>query len=228
MRLALVEDEDAIVRPLVAALAREGFDVERYVTAEEALGAFATSRPDAVLMDISLPGMSGIDATREVKARWGLPVIMLTARTEVEDKVLAFELGADDYVTKPFGVREVTARIRSLLRRTGWRPGSPTIAVGAMSVDPTRREVRIDGRPVVLTAREFDLLVYLAERSPAVVRRSELMRRVWDAHWYGSTATLDVHVGQIRAKIEEDPRRPRYLHTVRGVGYRVSDACAAG
>jgi DNA-binding response OmpR family regulator len=228
MRLALVEDEDAIVRPLVAALTREGFDVDRYTTAEEALAAFEASRPDVVLMDISLPGLSGIDATRDVKARWGVPVIMLTARTELEDKVLSFELGADDYVTKPFGVRELTARIRSLLRRTGWRQRMPTLVVGGLEVDPARRAVRVEGRSVPLTPREFDLLVYLAERSPSVVGRSELMRQVWDAHWFGSTATLDVHIGQIRRKIEEDPRRPRYLHTVRGVGYRVRDGCAAG
>jgi DNA-binding response OmpR family regulator len=202
--------------------------VDRYRTAEQALDAFAESRPDVVLMDISLPGLSGIDATGVVKERWGVPVIMLTARTEVQDKVLAFELGADDYVTKPFGVREVVARIRSLLRRTEWRRRPPAFVVGSLEVDPFRREVRVDGRPVALTAREFDLLAFLAERAPAVVHRSELMRRVWDAHWFGSTATLDVHIGQIRRKIEDDPRRPRYLHTVRGVGYRVQDRCDVG
>src|SRR5262245_29250913 len=143
MRLALVEDEDAIVRPLMAGLAREGFEVERHATAEQALASFERSRPDVVLMDISLPGLSGIDATGIVKQRWGLPVIMLTARTEVQDKVLALELGADDYVTKPFGVREVVARIRSLLRRTQWGRRPPTFVSGGLEVDPLRREVRV-------------------------------------------------------------------------------------
>jgi DNA-binding response OmpR family regulator len=226
MRLFLVEDEDAIVRPLMSGLGREGFLVERYAKAEEAIAALPAARPDVVLMDISLPGMSGIDACRTIKDRWGTPVIMLTARTEVQDKVLSFELGADDYVTKPFGVRELVARIRSLLRRTEWRERHAPITAGALVVDPARREVRVEGRLVELTPKQFDLVAYLAERSPRVVDRRELMREVWDAHWFGSTATLDVHIGKLRQKIERDPRRPRYLHTVRGFGYRVRDACA--
>jgi DNA-binding response OmpR family regulator len=228
MRLALVEDEDAIVRPLLAAFGREGFGVDRYATAEEALSAMTEARPDAVIMDISLPGMSGIDACRLVKERWGLPVVMLTARSEVQDKVLALELGADDYVTKPFGSRELVARIRAVLRRVGWGRSAEAFVAGDLVVDVGRHEVRVDGRTVVLTPKEFDLLAYLTERAPAVVRRAELMRRVWDAHWFGSTATLDVHIGQVRSKIEPDPRHPRYLHTVRGVGYQVRDACAGG
>jgi DNA-binding response OmpR family regulator len=226
MRLVLVEDEDAIVRPLLAALGREGFVVDRYVTAEEALAAMADSRPDAVIVDISLPGMSGIDACRVVKQRWGLPVIMLTARSEVEDKVMALELGADDYVTKPFGSRELVARIRSVLRRFGWQESPHTLVRGELEVDCARHQVLVAGRRVSLRPKEFELLSYLMERSPGVVRREELMRRVWDAHWFGSTATLDVHIGQLRRKIEPDPGRPRYIHTVRGIGYRVLDACA--
>jgi two-component system response regulator RegX3 len=226
MRLVLVEDEDTIVRPLLAALGREGFGVDRYVTAEEALAAMAESRPDAVIMDISLPGMSGVDACRVVKERWGLPVVMLTARSEVQDKVLALELGADDYITKPFGVRELVARVRSLLRRADWQDSPSTFVTGELQVDCARHQVVVAGRPAELTPKEFELLAYLTERSPAVVRRGELMRRVWDTHWFGSTATLDVHIAQVRRKIESDPRHPRYVHTVRGVGYRVQDACA--
>lgn len=228
VRLVLVEDEDTIVRPLLAALAREGFGVDRFVDAEHALAAMAEVRPDAVIMDISLPGMSGVDACRIVKARWGLPVVMLTARSEVQDKVLALELGADDYITKPFGVRELVARLRSLLRRADWQDSPSTFVAGELEVDAGRRQARVSDRVVSLTVKEFDLLAYLTERSPAVIRRAELMRKVWDAHWFGSTATLDVHVAQLRKKVEPDPRRPRYIHTVRGVGYQVRDICAGG
>jgi two-component system response regulator RegX3 len=226
MRLVLVEDEDTIVRPLLAALGREGFGVDRYVTAEEALAAMSERRPDVVIMDISLPGMSGVDACRVVKERWGTPVVMLTARSEVEDKVLALELGADDYITKPFGVRELVARLRSLLRRTEWKDSPHTYVVGQLELDCARHRVLVCGRPVALTPKEFELLAYLMERSPAVARRADLMRHVWDTHWFGSMATLDVHIGQVRRKIEPDSRHPRFVHTVRGVGYRVLDACA--
>jgi two-component system, OmpR family, response regulator RegX3 len=225
MRLVLVEDEDTIVRPLLAALGREGFGVDRYVTAEEALAAMAERRPDVVIMDISLPGMSGVDACRVVKHRWGIPVVMLTARSEVQDKVLALELGADDYITKPFGVRELVARVRSVMRRVGWQDSPETLVTGELEVDCARHRVLVAGRPASLTPKEFELLAYLVERSPSVVRREELMLRVWDTHWFGSTATLDVHIAQVRRKIEPDPRHPRYVHTVRGVGYRVRDAC---
>jgi two-component system, OmpR family, response regulator RegX3 len=226
MRLVLVEDEDTIVRPLMAALGREGFGVDRYVTAEEALAAMAERRPDAVIMDISLPGMSGVDACRVVKERWGLPVVMLTARSDVQDKVLSLELGADDYITKPFGVRELVARLRSLLRRADWQDSPRTFVTGELEVDCARHRVLVAGCQALLTPKEFDLLVYLMERSPATVRRQELMRRIWDVHWFGSTATLDVHIAHVRQKIEPDPRHPRFVHTVRGVGYRVVDACA--
>jgi DNA-binding response OmpR family regulator len=226
MRLVLVEDEDAIVRPLLAALGRDGFGVDRYVGAEEAIAAMERGAPDGVIMDISLPGMSGIDACRIVKRRWGLPVVMLTARSEVEDRVLALELGADDYITKPFSARELVARVRSLMRRANWQASPHTFVAGALEVDAGRHRVVVSGRPASLTPKEFELLAYLIERSPSVVRRDELMRRVWDSQGVGSSATLDVHVGQVRRKIEPDPRHPRFVHTVRGVGYRLWDACA--
>ena len=228
IKVMLVEDEDAIVRPLTAALGREGFRLERFATAEDALAELPEAAPDVVVLDVGLPGMSGFDLCRLIRERWAVPLIMLTARGEIIDRVLALELGADDYLTKPFSSRELVSRIRALLRRAGWRRDalSATI-VGDLSVDPARREVRVGGRPVSLTPREFDLLAHLAMRSPAVVPREVIMREVWDAHWEGPTQTLDVHVAQLRRKIEPDPQRPRYLHTVRGVGYRVSDACAA-
>jgi two-component system response regulator RegX3 len=228
-KLVLVEDDDDIVRPLLAALVREGFTVERLVTAEEGLAAIPEFHPDLVILDIGLPGMSGLDACKVIRERWGLPIIMLTARGDTLDRVLALELGADDYVAKPFSARELMARIRAVLRRVGWRDASPhVISVGELQVDTGRREVRVSGvNTTALTPREFDLLAYLAARSPAVVSRSEIMSRVWDTHWDGPTQTLDVHVAQVRSKIEPDPRRPRFLHTARGVGYQVKDECAA-
>ena len=228
IRLMLVEDEDEIVRPLVAALAREGFEVDRYVTAEEALEAIPERSPAVVILDVALPGMSGLDACRIVRERWGVPVIMLTARGELEDRLLGLELGAADYVPKPFSSRELVARIRAILRRVRWgAEGEAPLEFGDLRIDRARRRVAVSGSPVPLAPREFDLLAYLAVRSPSVVRRDELIHEVWDAHWDGPTQTLDVHVAQLRRKIEPDPRHPRYLHTVRGVGYQVRDACAA-
>ena len=226
--LVLVEDEEAIVRPLTGALEREGFRVERYETAEAALEAMERTRPAVVLMDIALPGMSGLDACRIIRERWQTPVVMLTARGEIEDRILGLELGAQDYVTKPFSSRELIARVRALLRRLGWQePEAGPIRIGGLEVDPTRREASIDGRRVHLKPRQFDLLLLLAERSPAVVPREEIMREVWDAQWHGQTHTLDVHVAEVRQKIEPDARELRYLHTVRGVGYQVRDALGA-
>jgi DNA-binding response OmpR family regulator len=222
--LILVEDEDAIVRPLTAALERDGFRVERFATAEAALEAIARSRPAIVVVDIGLPGMSGLDACAEIERRWGLPVVILTARGAVEDRILGLELGAADYVAKPFSSRELIARIRSVLRRRRWEERDPgPIRVGGLEVDTGRRTVSVDGRVVHLKPREFDLLACLATRSPAVVSRRELMAEVWDSQWEGPTQTLDVHMANLRKKLERDPRAPRYLHTARGVGYQVVD-----
>lgn len=229
LRVLLVEDEDDIARPLASGFAREGIRLERFPSAEEGLAAIPSLQPQLVILDISLPGMSGLAACRIVRERWDIPVIMLTARGATEDRVLGLELGADDYVPKPFSSHELVARVRALIRRSvNWRPErrSPVVA-GALELDPERREVRVSGRPVHLTRREFDLVATLAARSPAVVRRDELMREVWDQHWHGPTQTLDVHVAQVRRKIEPDPANPRFLHTVRGVGYQVRDACDA-
>jgi two-component system, OmpR family, response regulator RegX3 len=226
----LVEDEDAIVRPLLSALAREGFEAERFVRAEDALDRMPDLAPDLVIMDVSLPGISGLRACRLIRERWPIPVLILTARGSEQDRLDGFDAGADDYLPKPFGVHELVARIRAILRRSEARPRprprEVPIAVGGLVLDSARREVQVDGRSVSLAPREFDLLELLMRRSPEVVRRDVLVSEVWDAHWSGSTKTLDVHVGQVRRKIEERPSEPRYLHTVRGVGYQVRDACA--
>jgi DNA-binding response OmpR family regulator len=172
--------------------------------------------------------MSGLDACNIIKGQWAIPVIILTARGESPDRVLGLEIGADDYVAKPFSSRELVARIRAVLRRIGWREDvADRIVVGELEVDTGRRVVRVGGHEApALTQKEFDLLAHLAARSPAVVTRSELMSRVWDLHWHGTTQTLEVHVAKVRGKIETDPRHPRFLHTTRGVGYQVRDACA--
>ena len=226
-RLVLVEDEDAIVRPLVSALERERFEVRRFVRAEDAIDRLPSLDADLVIMDITLPGMSGIRACELLRKRSPIPVLMLTARGQESDRLAGFNAGADDYLPKPFSVHELIARIRAILRRTQRAEAQPEvlIVVGDLELDPGRREVTSGGRRVELAPREFDLLAYLLRRSPEVVPRNELIAEVWDPHWSGPTKTLDVHVAQIRRKIEPDPSHPRYLHTVRGIGYQARDAC---
>ena len=226
-RLVLVEDEDAIVRPLVSALERERFEVRRFVRAEDAIDRLPSLDADLVIMDITLPGMSGLRACELLRKRSPIPVLMLTARGQESDRLAGFNAGADDYLPKPFSVHELIARIRAILRRTQRAEAQPEvrIVVGDLELDPGRREVTSGGRRVELAPREFDLLAYLLRRSPEVVPRNELIAEVWDPHWSGPTKTLDVHVAQIRRKIETDPSHPRYLHTVRGIGYQARDAC---
>jgi DNA-binding response OmpR family regulator len=226
-RLVLVEDEDAIVRPLVSALERERFQVRRFARAEDAIDRLPSLDADLVIMDITLPGMSGIRACELLRKRSPIPVLMLTARGQESDRLAGFNAGADDYLPKPFSVHELIARIRAILRRTQRAEAQPEvrIVVGDLELDPGKREVTSGGRRVELAPREFDLLAYLLGHSPEVVSRNELIAEVWDPHWSGPTKTLDVHVAQVRRKIETDPSHPRYLHTVRGIGYQARDAC---
>jgi two-component system, OmpR family, response regulator RegX3 len=216
----VVEDERSIAEPLAESLEREGFDPELAPTAEAALARFAEREPDVVLMDVMLPDGDGRDLCRAFRSRSGVPIIMLTARGEEVDRVVGLELGADDYVVKPFSAREVAARIRAILRRGTARSPSAAIVVGDIRLDPAAREVTKAGEPIDLAAREFDLLNLLMEHAGEVVRREEIMDQVWDEHWFGSTKTLDVHVSWLRKKIEKDPQRPRYITTMRGVGFR--------
>jgi len=221
--ILLVEDERSIAEPLAEALSRDGFDTEFAGTAAEAL-ELAKRDPDLVLLDVMLPDGSGFDVCRELRRDSRVPIIMLTARGEEPDRIVGLELGADDYVVKPFSAREVVARIRAVLRRTeSTEPADESVrAVGEVRLDPARREATFRGDPLELSRKEFDLLHLLMSNAGSVVTRERLIDEVWDTNWFGSTKTLDVHISGIRRKLGDDPSDPRYVHTVRGVGFRFS------
>ena len=217
MRILIVEDEDAIAVPLAEGLKREGYEVTRVATGSAALEA---SEPDVILLDLRLPDMDGYDVCRALRARSDVPIIMVTARGEESDRVIGLELGADDYVVKPFGVRELIARIRAVTRRVGGaRPDAEAepLRSGGLEVDVRARRVTVDGAEVALTVKEFDLLAALASDAGAVVTRKQLLEQVWDTSWYGSTKTIDVHVASLRRKLGDGA----IVETVRGVGFRL-------
>jgi two-component system response regulator RegX3 len=219
--ILLVEDETSITEPLAEALRSEGFETKVAGTVAEAL-ELARSGPDLVLLDVMLPDGSGLDVCRELRQSSRVPIIMLTARGEEADRVVGLELGADDYVVKPFSAREVVARIRAVLRRVSEpeRPAADALEVGELRLDSSRREVTHRGEVLELSRKEFDLLQLLMSNAGSVVSRQRLIEEVWDTNWFGSTKTLDVHVSGIRRKLDDDAARPRYIHTVRGVGFR--------
>src|SRR3954447_2590323 len=227
--ILLVEDEPAIAEPLAETLTREGFHLEVAGTAAIALEKATAVRPDLILLDLMLPDGSGYDVCREVRRDSQVPIIMLTARGEEADRVIGLELGADDYVVKPFSAREVTARVRAVLRRTAAAaaPAATTdhdapVEVGDVRLDPATRTVTKAGAPLDVTRKEFDLLALLMRSAGAVVTRERLIDEVWDVNWFGSTKTLDVHVSGLRKKLGDDSAAPRYIHTVRGVGFMFS------
>jgi two-component system response regulator RegX3 len=221
-RILLIEDEESISEPLADALKREGFDVVTAATAAEGREAFRARSPDLVLLDVMLPDGDGRDVLRDIRSTSRTPVVMLTARGEEMDRVLGLELGADDYVTKPFSAAELVARLRAVLRRTEAAPpaAQQLLEVGDVRVDLDRRQVTLAEAPVDLTVKEFELLRVLVENAGRLVRREALMSEVWDPNWWGSTKTLDVHVSSLRKKLGDDPSSPRYIHTIRGVGFR--------
>jgi two-component system response regulator RegX3 len=225
-RILLVEDEESISEPLASALEREGFAAVVARTAEEGMEAFRTRSPDLVLLDVMLPDGDGRDLLREIRSTSRTPVIMVTARGQEMDRVIGLELGADDYVAKPFSAAELIARIRAVLRRTSAPApsGESMLEVGDIRMDLHTREVTRGRDFLQLTLKEFELLRMLMEEAGKVVRRTELMDEVWDPNWYGSTKTLDVHVSSLRKKLDDDPTSPRYIHTVRGVGFRFASA----
>jgi DNA-binding response OmpR family regulator len=217
VRILVVEDDDAIAEPLVKGLAHEGFDVERVATGAAALDRDALAS-DLVLLDLGLPDIDGYEVCRALRKRSDVPIIVITARGDEVDRVVGLELGADDYVVKPFGFRELTARIRAVARRAGGRASEPAVVrVGALEVDVRGHRVTVDGRAVELTAKEFDLLALLASDPGAVRTRTEILEEVWDPHWYGPTKTLDVHMASLRKKLGD----PGLIETVRGVGFRL-------
>ena len=222
--ILLVEDEPTITEPLAESLEREGFDTKVAATAAEALELAARIQPDLVLLDVMLPDGSGFDVCRELRQRSQVPIIMLTARGEEADRVVGLELGADDYIVKPFSAREVAARIRAVLRRADspTQPDEKPIELGELRLDPARREVTKDGEVLELSRKEFELLQLLMRSAGSVVTRERAIDEVWDTNWFGSTKTLDVHVSGLRRKLGDDSNEPRFLHTVRGVGFRFS------
>jgi two-component system response regulator RegX3 len=222
--ILLVEDEVSITEPLAEALRSEGFETQVAGTVAEAL-ELAKRDPDLVLLDLMLPDGSGFDVCRELRKRSQVPIIMLTARGEEADRVVGLELGADDYVVKPFSAREVVARIRAVLRRADApepAAGEVTLEVGDLRLDPARHEVTHGDERLELSRKEFELLQLLMRNAGSVVTRERLIDEVWDPNWFGSTKTLDVHVSGLRRKLGDDPAAPRYLHTLRGVGFRFS------
>ena len=226
-RILLVEDEESITTPLAEALSREGFDTSVAGTAAAALELAADLRPDLVLLDVMLPDGSGFDVARELRRDSRVPIIMLTARGEEADRVAGLELGADDYVVKPFSARELVARVRAVLRRVAesreQRPGG-AITIGEVRLDADRRSTVLQGEELELSRKEFDLLRLLMENAGSVVTRERLIDEVWDTNWFGSTKTLDVHVSGLRKKLGDDSSAPRFIHTVRGVGFRFASA----
>ena len=223
----VVEDEPSITGPLEEALSREGFRPVVASTAAEALEIAGRVKPDVVLLDVMLPDGSGFDVCRELRRDSDVPIIMLTARGDEADRVVGLELGADDYVVKPFSARELVARIRAVLRRLSppERDGAAAavLEVGDVRLDPSTRAATLSGEGLELTRREFDLMHALMRRAGALVTREQLIDEVWDTNWFGSTKTLDVHVSGLRKKLADDPAAPRYLHTIRGVGFRFAD-----
>jgi two-component system response regulator RegX3 len=226
LRVLLVEDERAISEPLAEHLAREGFEPEVAETLAAAEEAYGRQAPDVVLLDVMLPDGDGRDLCRRIRSESDVPIIMLTARGEEVDRIVGLELGADDYVVKPFSARELVARIRAVMRRGRSSGDQSPITVGELVLDPSSRKVTRSGEPIELAAKEFDLLALLMSRAGQVVRREEIMDEVWDPHWFGPTKTLDVHISWLRKKIEHDPSDPHCITTVRGVGFRfeASDA----
>lgn len=222
----MVEDEESITVPLAEALAREGFDTEVAGTVAAALELAARIEPDLVLLDVMLPDGSGYDVCRELRRDSQVPIIMLTARGTETDRVVGLELGADDYVVKPFSAREVAARIRAVLRRAGENVdrngGNGVLEVGELRLDRDRRATTLGGEQLELTRKEYELLELLMREAGTVVSRERLIDEVWDTNWFGSTKTLDVHVSSLRRKLGDDPSDPRFVHTVRGVGFRMA------
>lgn len=223
--ILVVEDEDSFVEALTTGLRREGFRVHVARDGSEALDLFDEVRPDLVLLDVMLPKVSGIDVCRELRRRSTVPIIMVTAKGGEIDTVVGLEVGADDYVTKPYRLRELVARVRAVLRRRAAEvaegpPLEGALQVGDVSLDPERHEVVVRGEPVLLPLKEFELLEILLDNAGRVLTRETLIDRVWGMDYRGDIKTVDVHVKRLRAKVESDPANPSRIVTIRGLGYK--------
>lgn len=226
-RILLVEDEESYRDPLTYLLTREGYDVVAVADGGQAIEAFERSGADLVLLDLMLPGTSGTEICRQLRQRSDVPIIMLTAKDGEIDKVVGLELGADDYVTKPYSSRELLARMNAVLRRRGGAvqgaPDDDVLQVADVRLDPERHVVEVGGVVTAFPLKEFELLEFLMRNAGRVLTRGQLIDRVWGSDYVGDTKTLDVHVKRVRAKIEADPANPQVLLTVRGLGYKIED-----
>jgi len=225
-KLLLVEDEKSIAEGLAITLEAEGFQVAWVKDGLDAIPSWERVRPDLVVLDLMLPGMSGTEICRAIRSRSDVPIIMLTARDAEVDRVVGLELGADDYITKPFSTRELVARIKAVLRRAPMADvpiDEAPVEASGVRVDRVRHEVWVDGSPVDFPPKEFDLLAYLVENAGRVLTRGQLIDEIWGSDYVGDTKTLDVHIRRLRSRIEADAGVPARIQTVRGVGYRFAD-----
>jgi two-component system OmpR family response regulator len=224
--ILIVEDDKALIDVLKYNLTKEGYSIITAFDGSQALEVARKSQPDIILLDVMLPKMDGFEVCRVLRKHMTVPILMLTAKDSEIDKIVGLEIGADDYLTKPFSMRELVARIRAMLRRSEMVETKPTgkggpIKVGDIEIDTARRRASVSGSALKLTAKEFDLLLFLAENKGIVFNREQLLDRVWGYDYPGDTRTVDVHIRWLREKIETDPGKPRYLITVRGVGYKL-------
>jgi len=225
-KILIVEDEESVIDPLELLLSKEGFTIETARDGREALEKFEKVLPDLVLLDLMIPIISGTEVCRQIRAKSQVPIIMLTAKDTEVDKVVGLELGADDYIVKPYSKAELVARIKAVLRRQGGEVTpevSGVITAGPISIDIDRHLVMINGAATSLPLKEFELLEFLLRNKGRVLTRTQLIDRVWGSDYFGDTKTLDVHIKRLRAKIENDPANPVYIQTIRGLGYKFED-----
>jgi two-component system response regulator RegX3 len=223
-RILVVEDEETLAEAISFLLSKEGFDVAVAATGPAAIESFEKSGADLILLDLMLPGLSGTEVCRQIRTKSSVPIIMLTAKDSEIDKVVGLELGADDYVTKPYSSRELIARIRAVLRRgelSDTAIDGATLEVGPVRMDTDRHIISVNGEVVAIPLKEFELLEFLMRNAGRVLTRVQLIDRVWGSDYVGDTKTLDVHIKRLRAKIEKDPANPEYIQTVRGMGYKM-------
>ena len=225
-KILIVEDEESVIDPLELLLSKEGFTIETARNGREALEKFEKVLPDLVLLDLMIPIISGTEVCRQIRAKSQVPIIMLTAKDTEVDKVVGLELGADDYIVKPYSKAELVARIKAVLRRQCGEVTSEVsgvITAGPISIDIDRHLVMINGAATSLPLKEFELLEFLLRNKGRVLTRTQLIDRVWGSDYFGDTKTLDVHIKRLRAKIENDPANPVYIQTIRGLGYKFED-----